>query len=283
MATYAVGDVQGCYGALSCVLERAGFERARDHLWLVGDLVNRGPESLDVLRFVHSLGNRARVVLGNHEIHLLAVAAGERRLKPSDTLDAILAAPDRPVLLGWLAQQPLLYVDRDVGYCMSHAGIPPQWDLVEAQAMAQEAERWLALHGYGQIATPSREEAVELAPGQDEATRARVIVSYFTRMRVCTPSGVLDLRFKGPADQAPPGHLPWFAHSARKTANERIVFGHWAALEGKVDAANVFALDTGCAWGRSLTLMRLDDERRFSCPCVSLRRANESGSGPGQA
>lgn len=283
MATYAVGDVQGCFSALSCVLASCAFDRDRDRLWLVGDVVNRGPESLEVLRFVHALGERAQMVLGNHEIHLLAVAEGARRLRPSDTLEPILGAPDRSQLLAWLAKQPLLHVDRASGYCMAHAGIPPHWDLGQAEAMAREAEHWLALHGYGHVALPSTKEAVELSPAQDAATRARVIVSYFTRMRVCSPSGAMDLGFKGPADHAPPGYSPWFSHSGRRTANERIVFGHWAALDGKTDAANVFALDTGCAWGRSLTAMRLEDERRFSCPCVSLRRGSESGSTPGLA
>ncbi len=262
------------------MLKKSGFDPARDRLWLVGDVVNRGPESLEVLRFVHALGDRARMVLGNHEIHLLAVAEGTRPLRPSDTLEPILQAPDRPQLLAWLARQPLLHVDRQVGYCMAHAGIPPQWEILEAEALAREAEAWLALHGYGHVALPSKQEPVELSTAQDAATRARVIVSYFTRMRVCTPGGAMDLSFKGPAELAPPGYLAWFSHPGRKTINERIVFGHWAALDGKAGAANVFALDTGCAWGRSLTAMRLDDERRFSCPCVSLRRENESGSAP---
>jgi len=163
---------------------------------------------------------------------------------------------------------------------MAHAGIPPHWALHEAEAMAREAEAWLMVHGFGKVAQPSKHEPTELIPEHDAATRASVIVSYFTRMRVCTESGRLDLGFKDTPDRAPAGYLPWFAHAGRKTSDQRIVFGHWAALDGKVDAPNVFALDTGCAWGRALTSMRLEDGARFSFPCLSLRRANESGSDP---
>lgn len=269
MAIYAVGDVQGCFQALSAVLRDAAFDPDHDQLWLVGDLVNRGPQSLDVLRYVRSLGRRASVVLGNHEIHLLAVAEGVRKLRRSDTLEPILGAPDRDELLAWLRQSPLLHVDRSVGYTMVHAGIPPQWDLARAGELAEEAQSWIASRGFEELTVPLADEPLELHQGLSPAARARVIVSYFTRMRVCTAEGRLNLSFKGTAEQTPPGFLPWFSHPWRKTRDERIVFGHWAALDGRVEEPNVFALDTGCAWGRTLTLMRLGDGRRFTCPCVS--------------
>lgn len=267
MATYAVGDVQGCHDALLALLEQVRFDPTRDRLWLVGDVVNRGPKSAEVLRFIRSLGASARMVLGNHDLHLLAVAEGVRELRGADTLRPVLDAPDGPELLAWLRQQPLLHSDIALGYCMVHAGIPPHWDLATATSLAREAEKWLVTSGCAELVPNEVPELTELEPQLTPAQRARVIVSYFTRMRVCTADGRLDLAFKGPAEQPPPGFLPWFAYPERKTRGERVVFGHWAALRGRADAENVFALDTGCVWGATLTMMRLEDGIRFSCPC----------------
>jgi bis(5'-nucleosyl)-tetraphosphatase (symmetrical) len=268
MTAYAVGDVQGCYAPLCRLLETVAFDPSRDQLWLAGDLVNRGPESLAVLRFVASLGSSTRVVLGNHDLHLLSVAEGAGRLKKGDTLQPLLEAPDASELLAFLARQPLLHHDAQLGYCMVHAGIPPHWDLPTARRMAGEAQEFFAAHGHAVCARRRRDAPVELAPSLSREERAELIVSYFTRMRVCTASGALDLSFKGAPEAAPAGHRPWFAHSDRKTRDTRILFGHWAALRGNVDAPGVHALDTGCVWGDRLTLMRLDDERRFSCSCA---------------
>jgi bis(5'-nucleosyl)-tetraphosphatase (symmetrical) len=276
MTVYAVGDVQGYHEPLLQLLAQVGFAPERDQLWSVGDLVNRGPHSLEVLRFVRGLGSAAKLVLGNHEIHLLAVAEGVRRLQPQDTLQPILDAPDRAELIAWLRQQPLLHVDAELGYCMAHAGIPPHWDLNTACALADEARDWMLGEGLSQLISSELPEPTELSPALNPAQRARAIVSYFTRMRVCTASGRLHLGFKGKPAQAPAGYLPWFAHPERKTREQRVIFGHWAALEGHADAPNVFALDTGCAWGRSLTLLRLSDGLRFDCRCVNPHRANES-------
>lgn len=273
MAVYAVGDVQGCYTELCTLLEQVQFDPSRDELWLVGDVVNRGPESLRVLRFVRSLGSAARMVLGNHDLHLLAAAEGSQRLRAVDTLQQVLDAPDGSQLLDWLRRQPLLHADPTVGYCMVHAGIPPHWDLAEAAAMAREAEAWIVAAGLGEVTSPLELEPLELSSDLTRGQRARVIISYLTRMRVCTAEGRLNLAFKGTPELAPAGYAPWFAHPHRKTRDMRVVFGHWAALQGEVATPNVYALDTGCAWGRFLTLMRLEDEKRFSCPCVSLRRA----------
>jgi bis(5'-nucleosyl)-tetraphosphatase (symmetrical) len=267
MEVYAVGDVQGHQQTLRSLLDQAGFDPGHDRLWLVGDLVNRGPQSLEVLRFVRSLGPAATLVLGNHEIHLLAVAEGVRRLRNADTLSPVLDAPDCAELMDWLRRQPLLHVDPNLGYCMVHAGIPPQWDLAAAAELAREAQDWLRVSGFAEVTAALEAEPVELSPDLSPAHRVRVIVSYFTRMRVCTPAGRLDLAFKGSPEHAPSGYSPWFAHPGRKTRDERVIFGHWAALNGQTDTPNVFALDTGCAWGRSLTLMRLSDGHQFSCAC----------------
>jgi bis(5'-nucleosyl)-tetraphosphatase (symmetrical) len=267
VAIYAVGDVQGCHDELLALLDRARFDPAADQLWLVGDVVNRGPDSLKVLRFIRSLGSRATVVLGNHDLHLLAVAEGVRSLRGADTLSPILEAPDRQELMDWLRQRPLLHSDIGLGYCMVHAGIPPHWDLATATALAREAERWVAAHGCAALFPNQAGEVVELTPELSAAQRARVIVNYLTRMRVCTADGRMDLAYKGPPAGAPPGYLPWFSHPERKTRDVRVLFGHWAALEGKANTPNVFALDTGCVWGRSLTMLRLEDEQTLACEC----------------
>jgi bis(5'-nucleosyl)-tetraphosphatase (symmetrical) len=280
MATYAIGDVQGCYDELMQLLERVRFDPAGDTLWFVGDLVNRGPASLEVLRFVHGLGDRAITVLGNHDLHLLAVAYGERQRKSNDTLDAVLAAHDRETLLQWLRSRPLLHID-DAGeqsterpVFMSHAGLPPIWSIERARELAVEVEEALrsdritaflrAMYGN----TPDRwRDDVE------GMTRLRVITNYLTRMRVLTPDGRLNLRFDGPAAEAPHPFRPWFEFHRDRQMRHALVFGHWAALEGKVDVPGVFALDTGCAWGGSLTALRLQDWTRFCIRSIaSVRR-----------
>ena len=275
VAIYAVGDVQGCHDELRRLLERARFDPARDQLWLVGDVVNRGPDSLNVLRFLRSLGPRATLVLGNHDLHLLAVAEGVRALRGADTLRPILEAADRDELIGWLRGQPLLHYDLGLGYCMVHAGIPPHWDLATATALAREAEKWLSAHGCAEIFPNQAGELTELTPELGAGERARVIVNYLTRMRVCTADGRLDLAYKGPPGGAPAGYLPWFSYPDRKTRDVRVLFGHWAALEGKANADNVVALDTGCAWGRSLTMMRLEDGEKIDCGCAGPPSAEE--------
>jgi bis(5'-nucleosyl)-tetraphosphatase (symmetrical) len=267
VAIYAVGDVQGCHDSLQALLEQAAFDPASDRLWLVGDVVNRGPDSLSVLRFVRSLGSRATMVLGNHDIHLLAVAEGVRELRGGDTLRPVLDAPDAAELLAWLRDQPLLHADLALGYCMVHAGIPPHWDLATATVLAREAEKWLSTRGCAELVPNEATELTELTPELTAGQRARVIVSYLTRMRVCAADGRMDLAFKGPAEETPGGFLPWFAHAERKTRDIKLLFGHWAALGGRVAVPNVYALDTGCAWGKSLTMLRLEDARTFAHVC----------------
>ncbi len=279
MTVYAAGDVQGCYEPLRRVLEQVAFNPAHDQLWLVGDLVNRGPQSLEVLRYVRSLGEAARLVLGNHDLHLIQMADGVRPPGKGDTTQSVLEAPDGAELIAWLRAMPLLHHDAALGYCMVHAGIPPQWDLAEALERAREAERWIQSGGWS-TAEPaarggSRAGVRAWHPELTGAERMRTILDSFTRMRFCDDSGRLELTSTAPAHEPPPGFLPWFAHPARKTAAVRILFGHWAALDGHAAADNVYALDTGCVWGRRLTLLRLEDARRFDCSCAELgaRRA----------
>ena len=269
MATYAIGDVQGCFGALQALLAAIGFDRHRDTLWFTGDLVNRGPQSLEVLRFVRGLGERAVTVLGNHDLHLLAVAAGASRHKARDTLQDVLAAPDRNELLEWLRRRPLLHHDAALGWLLVHAGLLPQWDLTRALALAEEAQRLLAGtgaaeffgHMYGDLPDHWREnlQGVE---------RVRVIINACTRLRYCDLEGNMDLRHKGPPGTQPHDLVPWFAVPARRTRSIRVVFGHWSTL-GRFQGEGVIGLDTGCVWGGSLTAVRLDGgaPQFASVPC----------------
>ncbi len=268
MAVFVIGDVQGCYDALRALLRRVRYSPDRDRLWFVGDLVNRGPRSLDVLRFVRDLGEGAVAVLGNHDLHLLAVAAGAQALRPADTLAPILAAPDRSALLDWLRRRPLLHEDPHTGFVMIHAGLPPQWDLAQARARAREVEAVLASdaseaffrHLYGD--RPARWS--ERLTGWD---RLRFIVNCFTRLRFCTPEGELLLAEKGPPESIAGSALPWFRVPGRASAGLCIVCGHWAAL-GRHREAGVWAIDSGCVWGGALTALRLDESPVWcSEPC----------------
>ncbi|HEY7642100.1 MAG TPA: symmetrical bis(5'-nucleosyl)-tetraphosphatase [Steroidobacteraceae bacterium] len=272
MAIYAIGDIQGCGDEFEALLARLRFDPARDRLWLTGDLVNRGPRSLDVLRFVKRLGAAAITVLGNHDLHLLAAALTPReRLKPQDTLGEIFAAPDRDELLTWLRSLPLLHHDATLGYTMVHAGLPPQWDLATAQACASELERALRddqqcielfTHMYGD--RPNR-WADELRGVE----RLRFITNCLTRLRFCRSDGTLELQFKGKVDLAPAGVVPWFRVPQRRSRDLRIVCGHWSAL-GYHDGDGVLSIDTGCVWGDRLCAVRLDRrEAPVFVPCSS--------------
>ncbi len=270
MATYAIGDIQGCYESLQCLLEKIAFNPQLDRLWLVGDLINRGPDSLATLRFLFSIRDSVDFVLGNHDLHFLAVAYSLRKKSQSDTLDSLLAAADRQQLMDWLIQGKLIHSDEKLGYSMVHAGIPPQWNLLQAKAHAREVEAILQSRYcrdflatmYGNQPNAWKNKLI----GND---RLRLITNYFTRMRFCTSDGDLELETKESIAFAPVGFLPWFAHENRKTRDEKIIFGHWAALEGNVNLPNIYALDTGCVWGGSLTALRLEDEQKFSCFCQS--------------
>jgi bis(5'-nucleosyl)-tetraphosphatase (symmetrical) len=271
-ATYAIGDIQGCCDEFETLLTQLQFDPARDRLWLTGDLVNRGPRSLDVLRLVKSLGSAAITVLGNHDLHLLAAALtpGEQ-LKPQDTLGEIFEAPDRDELLMWLRSLPLLHHDATLGYTMIHAGLPPQWDLATARSCAAELEQALRddagclelfTHMYGD--NPKRWSS-DLR-GVD---RLRFITNCLTRLRFCRADGTLELKFKGKVESAPAGVFPWFRVPHRRSRDLRIICGHWSAL-GYYDGDGVLSIDTGCVWGETLCAVRLDcDEPPVFVPCSS--------------
>jgi bis(5'-nucleosyl)-tetraphosphatase (symmetrical) len=265
MATYAVGDIQGCYTELRHLLEQLRFDPAQDRLWLVGDLVNRGPDSLQVLRFVKSLGDRAVTVLGNHDLHLLAVSEGIAELHRSDTLDEVLGAPDREELLAWLRGQRLLYSEGD--HVLVHAGLLPQWSVKQAGKLAREVEE--ALRGDDYTTFLSRMYGNTPHNWDDELEgykRLRVIVNAFTRLRVCTPQGEMEFKFKGELEKIPEGYVPWFDLPERKSRKATVIFGHWSALGLKV-TPNIIALDTGCLWGGPMTAIRLEDRQLFQVGC----------------
>lgn len=256
MALYAIGDVQGCYDSLRRLLDAIHFDPTHDRLWFTGDLVNRGPDSAAVVRFVAQLGDRAVTVLGNHDLHLLAVAAGAATLSPADTLGDILRSNDSEYLLTWLAGRPIFHHDAGLGYSLVHAGMLPQWDIPAARACAREVEAHVRLRTadffrqmYGDV--PDRWS--ERLAG---AERLRLIVNAFTRLRYCYPDGKVDYQHKGPPGSQPPPLLPWFQVPGRASRGQRIVFGHWSALGLWVDD-DVIGLDTGCLWGGRLTALRL--------------------------
>ena len=268
MATYAVGDLQGCLDPLRRLLDEVRFDPARDRLWLVGDLVNRGPDSLGTLRFLRDLGDAAVTVLGNHDLHLLAIAFGGHAPRRKDTFDEVLAAPDRDVLFAWLRTRKLIHHDPAHDAVLVHAGIPWLFSLDEALALGREVEETIRgpeAAAFFEVMYGNRPErwAPELV-GHD---RLRVVVNYLTRMRFLYADGALELESKEGTGTAPPGCSPWFERLHPDFATRRIVFGHWAALEGRGAPANCLALDTGCIWGRCLTLVRLEDEARWSVDC----------------
>ncbi len=265
MAIYAVGDVQGCHAELLQLLDRIGFDQATDQLWLVGDLVNRGPGSLEVLRLVKSLGESAITVLGNHDLHLLAVAEGVAELNRNDTLDEILDAPDRDELLHWLRNQRMLHAQG--GFVLVHAGLLPQWSVAQAQSLAREVEA--ALRGDDYATFLSRMYG-NTPHNWDESLsgykRLRVIVNAFTRMRICTQEGEMEFRFKGEVENIPAGYMPWFDIPKRASRDATVIVGHWSAL-GLLLKKNVIALDTGCLWGGPMSAIRLEDRQLFQVSC----------------
>ncbi len=265
MATYAIGDIQGCFDSLKRLLEEIGFNAGRDRLWFVGDLVNRGPQSLEVLRFVRDLGPAALVVHGNHDLHLLMVDAGFGKKNEDDTIAPILAAPDRAELMDWLRHRPLMHVEGD--YALVHAGLLPQWTAARARELASEVEEALTADNYRKFLSHlfgSKPAAWdEHLAGWD---RLRLIVNAMTRMRFCTREGVIEFRTKGPVDAPPPGCLPWFAVPGRKSADHTVICGHWSALGLRIEPG-LMALDSGCLWGGPLSALRLEDRKVFQIPC----------------
>ena len=265
MAIYAVGDIQGCHAELVQLLDHIKFDLAADQLWLVGDLVNRGPGSLEVLRLVKGLGDSAITVLGNHDLHLLAVAEGVAELHRSDTLNEVLNAHDRDELLHWLRNQRLLHAEG--GYVLVHAGLLPQWSVEQAVSLAHEVEH--ALRGENHAVFLARMYGNAPHQWDDKLTgykRLRVVVNAFTRMRICTKEGEMEFRFKGEVENIPAGYLPWFDVPGRASRDATVIVGHWSAL-GLLLRKDVIALDTGCLWGGPLTAIRLEDRQLFQVEC----------------
>ena len=264
MATYAIGDVQGCLEPLRRLLDSVAFDPERDRLFAVGDLVNRGPDSLATLRWARGLGTAFDMVLGNHDLHLLAVAAGVRPAQRKDTLGDVLAAPDRDELLHWLRHRPLLLEAE--GHVLVHAGLLPGWSLADARSYAREVEGVLRTDSIA-LLCELYGDTPDWHPDLQGPERWRAIVNAFTRLRFCDAAGRLDLRTKTGPEPPPPGLLPWYAHPGRASREIAIVFGHWAALNGADCGPGLFPLDTGCAWGGRLRLMDLASRRYHHCPC----------------
>jgi len=259
VATYAIGDVHGCFRTLRRLLKRISYDPRRDRLWLVGDLVNRGPRSLEVLRWAVEQGDRLTVVLGNHDLHLLARATGLARARRRDTLEEVLAASDHDDLLAWLRGRPLLH--REDGFLLVHAGLLPAWTPAGAERLAREVEEALRGDRAGRLLATLRVEPPHpWQAGLTGAARRRLALAAFTRLRTLRPDGRLCDDFSGPPEEAPRGCRPWFDAPDRKSAGETVIFGHWAAL-GLLLRPGLAGLDTGCAWGRELTALRLEDRK----------------------
>jgi len=274
---FAIGDIQGCHDELRALVAKIGFKPDRDELWFTGDLVNRGPKSLEVLRYVRSLGHNAICVLGNHDLHLLAVAFGtKRKVKSGDTLDDIFDAKDRDTLLEWLMGLPLVHFDAGYGDLLVHAGLIPQWNPGKAVELAREVESALATdsrnvfdHMYGD--QPDKWDD-DLKPTE----RLRFAINVFTRMRICTRDGRIELKMKGSGNGVRLPWRPWFEHENRQSRDVRVIFGHWSA-RGLVRSHGVVGLDTGCVWGGTLTSLDLDAEHAepIAVPCAGYRAPDD--------
>jgi bis(5'-nucleosyl)-tetraphosphatase (symmetrical) len=276
VATYAIGDIQGCLSSLQQLINKIQFRASHDRLWFVGDLVNRGPDSLSVLRWVKALGPTAVVVLGNHDLHLLAAAEGARPIRKDDTFQDVLAAPDRDDLLHWLRQRPLLH--RQDKFVFVHAGLLPQWTVEEAEQLAREVEQVLQSADFKSLlqhmtgSKPGR-----WSPELTGAARYRVIINALTRLRLCTVDGEMEFSYTGPPLGAPPGYVPWFDVPTRRSRDATVISGHWAAL-GLVMREDLIALDTGCVWGGSLSAVRLEDRAVFQVACAECGASSQGES-----
>ena len=271
MSTYAIGDIQGCHDELQRLLDQLKFDPASDKLLFAGDLVNRGPKSLEVLRFVKSLGKAADSVLGNHDLHLLAVSQDNHSHASGNSLDPIFEADDQDELLEWLRHRPLLIHDRQLECTVIHAGLPPQWTLNDAMTHARELEAVLQSDDFTAYFTRMYgNKPKKWKDNLKGIERLRFITNCFTRLRYCTKKGKLGLKEKGPPGTQKENLYPWFDIEGRKTRRDRIFFGHWSTL-GLLNRNNAWALDTGCLWGGHLTAIRLDDLQVFQVPCEAAQ------------
>lgn len=266
MATYAIGDVQGCMTSLRQLIAKIQFDPDRDRLWFVGDLVNRGPDSLAVLRYVKGLGRSAVTVLGNHDLHLLAVSSGITGFRKEDSFQEVLSAPDCKELLAWLRHQPLIHQEHD--FLLVHAGLLPHWTIGQALTLAREVEAVLQSDDFSRHLPFIYFRSMTRTWKEDLSDQERwgLTTNVMTRIRVCSEEGVPDFSFKGPVREIPQGLIPWFQISTRANKEETIIFGHWSAL-GVVSQNNVLCLDGGCVWGKELVALRLDDRRLFRVSC----------------
>lgn len=270
MATYVIGDIQGCFDSLIRLLDKINFDSHRDILWFTGDLVNRGPKSLEALRFIKNLKN-THVVLGNHDLYLLSIVYTGVNLDPENSLQTIVNAPDREELCTWLRNRSLLHHDANLGYTLVHAGFPPQWNLNKAMACAQEVEAVLRGKQYKDfLKNMYGNEPSQWNDSLVGWERLRFITNCLTRIRFCDIKGNLELTTKGIKARSI-NYFPWFKLPNRHSKDLNILFGHWAALQGQTDEPNVYALDTGCVWGRCLTAMCLEDTVRITVNCLDQR------------
>lgn len=269
MATYLVGDLQGCYDELQLLLEKVQFDPTKDQLYLVGDLVARGDKSLECLRFVKSLGQSAKTVLGNHDLHLISTALRIKRVKPRDRVDAIFNAPDFEELIDWLRHQPLLVHNEQHNFVMVHAGISPDWDLATAKQCANEVEDVLRNGDYRHLIENMYQNHPDRWDNNLQGLdRLRYSINVFTRMRFCYWDHRLDFDCKQPPESAPEALTPWFNLDNPLYQNTPIVFGHWASLVDTPTPANIYALDTGCVWNNRMTMLRWEDKQYFTQSAV---------------
>jgi bis(5'-nucleosyl)-tetraphosphatase (symmetrical) len=258
MATYAIGDIQGCFDSLITLLDKIAFDPAKDRLWFAGDLINRGDKSLETLRFIKGLGDSAISILGNHDLTLLALCEGNKKVK-HHTMDDILNAPDREELILWLRHRPLLHHDSALGYTMIHAGLPPQWSLATAQSCALEVETVLQNDDFPLfMANMFGDDPKKWHSDLQGWERLRFITNCLTRMRYCKPGGKLNFKDKGPIGTQKKGYIPWYETPERQSSELKIIFGHWSTVFGKTSHPNTYAIDTGCLWGGTLTAMKLN-------------------------
>ena len=268
MAVWAIGDVQGCFKSLRKLLKKIEFDPEHDKLWFTGDLVNRGPKSAEVLRYVRDLGDSAITVLGNHDLHLLAIASGHSKLRGSDTLKDVLKAKDRDELLDWLRRQPLIHHDQDLDYTMVHAGLLPEWNIRMALKFAGDIEAHLRTDHYADFFPHMYgDKPNHWHPRLEGWDRLRVITNTFTRLRFCDANGYADFYQKGHPSKVDGRLMPWFKVPGRRSKGSRIVFGHWSTL-GLQRGEDYLCLDTGCLWGGKLTAARLDVD---GAPTISVK------------
>jgi len=271
MSTYAIGDIQGCYSELQNLLNEINFDERRDELWFTGDLVNKGPKSLQTLRFIKALGVNAKITLGNHDLHLLAVAKNIRPLLKKDTIQEILAADDVEELIDWLKSRPLLITDDNLNFTMVHAGLPPQWSLENAKEFAKECELILQSEKINKLLAEMYGDTPNIwVNSLQDYAKQRFIINCFTRIRFCNSDGMLDFDTKVAPGKQNTSLIPWYSLPNRKTKDNKIIFGHWSTVhignEKNFKQYNVYPIDTGCLWGGRLTAMRLEDEKIFSVP-----------------